>query len=325
MSVGFHEIIIDVPNIYHRAWAVKHPSVKEAISLALNMLRNVESTFSEQPCRVWLLFDNPFAKDLRRREIDPTYKIKRTKADSDYARSLDVLQMILLAYKDNWVVVNHAGYEADDIVQPLVASIPSTTKTLLVSTDMDWCRSLSGNVLIARYSEGRYNLLTDEGYEKWFGFYPSRTNVCLYKAFRGDQSDCIPPGLPGLRKETLVAFIDRYGDKTGKINPANAMYNASETEDIQMVMGGMYATFMDKLPRLILNCKLVDFLGMTKLELSESAYRSKFQPHVLHDLYQSVGIDPDSDPRVAQFYAKEGVGGKTGVFGFFRKSMLPRK
>lgn len=324
----FDNILIDVSNLFHRGYAVMSSMthvmsdgtemVTGGIYNSIRMIQKIESEYLSPGGMLYLLFDNCFASDDRRKIIDPMYKANRTKADVSFARSLDLFQLIALSYKDNWVIVNRQGYEADDLVYPIVSSIDGTS--LLISNDMDWMRALSETVSVGKYEEGGYVIYDRERFKNKMGFYPSLSGMCIYKSFRGDTSDNIPAGVSGMRSKDLSMILDKYvSDRP----PLDIMKDIIRDVDTLDLSDAWKDKIRENKSRLLLNCRLVDYLHIGKDEMADAMFSSRFQPRVLYTMYESLGFDVSKiDPRVMQFFEKREK--KISDDSFFQKSMIPR-
>ena len=159
----YSKLIIDTSNFYMRAYSVGQEMTNKmedgstlvtgGIYTFLRMVRSVESRFLDpKNGEVYFLFDNCHSGINRRKEIDPEYKSNRTKKDEGFYRSLDILQTILLNYKDNWFCVKKSGFEADDLVYPFIKEFLNE-RILLISNDLDWFRGVSDRVHVAKYEK----------------------------------------------------------------------------------------------------------------------------------------------------------------------------
>lgn len=322
----YSSILIDAYNLYYRAYSVATGSntvdgspVSRGIYTALRMVQRLESIYLKDGGRVYLLFDNCTSSDSRRVEIDPEYKASRTRADEQLYRSLDMFQMVALSYKDNWAVVYRQGYEADDLVFPLLSIVEG--RILMVSNDLDWSRAITTESDLARHESGEYVVYNRSSFRERYGYYPSLNAVCIYKSLRGDSSDNIPSGVPGIRTEDIVYLIDRYSESDG--SPERVIAHMIEDIGSTRLSDTWKKKIYEQRARIMLNCRLVNFLPLGRESVQESIFRSRYQPKVLYDLYTSLGFDIDRiDRRVAQLYQK--VETVEDSSSFFRKQQIPR-
>ena len=311
----YSKLVIDTSNFYMRAYSVGQEMTNKmddgstlvtgGIYTFLRMVRSVESRFLDpKNGEVYFLFDNCHSGINRRKEIDPEYKSNRTKKDEGFYRSLDILQTILLNYKDNWFCVKKSGFEADDLVYPFIKEFLNE-RILLISNDLDWFRGVSDRVHVAKYEKAEgmdradYVIYDSELFKKRMGFEPSSSSMIVYKSFRGDGSDNIPAGVPGIRSDTLNAIISRCSSIKEVLEKLNSIPEVSET-------------FRNKIltnkARLFLNEKLVSYQEVSFEDLQADIYKCEFHPKALHSLYKSLGFQIGRiDPRVQQFYVKETV------------------
>jgi len=321
----YDNILIDTSNFYMRAYAVNQDLTTEledgtkivtgGIYTAIKMIESVENKFLKPEGRIFFLFDNCYSGDNRRKEIDPEYKANRTKKDDVFYRSLDIFQTLLLNYKDNFYCVKREGFEADDLVDPLVKSLPEDEEVLLISNDMDWFRSITQYCHVAKYEMRDYVIYRPIDFIEKFGFEPSIKNVIMYKAFRGDSSDNIAPGVSGIREKDLNRIINDYNSITDLLSKINSNQYLTNTFKQKII---------ENSSRLLLNEKLVSFQPMSLVEIVGSIYTCKFNAKVLHAIYKSLNFQISKiDPRVACFFNKnESPVSNSNFFKFDKASRI---
>lgn len=327
----YDKILIDVSNAYFRAYSVGMGMttvvgdgttlITGGIYTFLKMIKTIESRYLDpKGGSVFFLFDNCHSGINRRKEIDPSYKANRSKRDDGFYRSIDLLHMILLAYKDNYFCIKKEGYEADDLVYPVVKEFPED-KILLISNDLDWFRAVSDNVHIAKYekaigtSKVDYVIYDKKKFKERLGFEATESSMILYKSFRGDSSDNIAPAVPGIRSQDLNKIINNYQDVRDVLDHVDKL-DVSDTwkEKIKT-----------QAPRLLINEKLVSYQKVSYAELKDSIYECKFNPKSLHTLYLSLNFQISKiDPRVQMFFIKEEQEKKSEKKGFFVKEKIKR-
>lgn len=130
-------------------------------------------------------------RNIGRKAIDSRYKENRQRDTKEFYNTFDLLKYYYLTNKPHFISVQASGYEADDLVKPILQHLlPKDSRVLMVTNDYDWTRYLSSTVewlpkllqkpaTIADYIE-------DKGYK------PSEQSVLIYKAVFGDRSDNIP-------------------------------------------------------------------------------------------------------------------------------------
>lgn len=302
----YDSILVDMSNVYHRAYHVGKDltnkmddgtvMVTGGVHLSIKMIRKIESNFLNSGGTMFFIFDNAKSGVNRRKEIDPEYKSNRDDHGTSFYRGLDFLNLILMNYKDNYRVVKRPGSEADDLITAIVSEYPQNLH-LMVSNDLDWSQVLSETVHLAKYERGDYQIYTPEYFEERFGFVPTPESVSLYKTFRGDKSDNIPIGLPGIKEKDLIRLIQEKSSLEEVVE---------DLPHIEYISNTFKSKLVERLPRLRLNYKLVALEKIPYRELKEYIFVSKFNPRTLKSLYQSLGFDLSTfDRRVQQMFPEK--------------------
>lgn len=323
MKEKYDHIFIDVMNMYWRAYSAnKHLStqlpdgtilVTGGVYTSIKMLQKVKRDLLEEDGLIYLLFEGGMlsTQDLPmekvdgarsfRKNLDPDYKSNRDNksVDPGFYRALNTLETVLLNFDDQFVCVQIPDMEADDLVQPLLTDIPKEDSVLLMSNDLDWARAIQDNVHWLRNDQ----VLTPIEFQEEYGFRPR--GVELYKTFRGDGSDNIPKGVPGIRENILVQLIEDFGSlKDVLINLGSIDYlNDTWKKKIE-----------ENKARLRLNQKLVEFYPITSSYLKKFIFPCEYSPRTLYELYILLGFNVEKlDNRVlSDIHVME-----KGVDGFF--------
>jgi 5'-3' exonuclease len=213
----YARILLDVSNLYFRAFTTSRHIVSDVdgkrmvtggLFTSIKMIQRIESVYLAENGRIYFLFDNPSSGEIRRRDIDPDYKINRKKQDPQFFKGLDYLQLVLRSYKTGYRVIQRPDAEADDLVFPVLKSFEGHDHfVLLVSTDMDWSRSIADKAHWLVHSGGKDIVYDKDLFYNKYGFYPGYNEVCLYKALKGDESDNIVPGVKGIPERVLLSII----------------------------------------------------------------------------------------------------------------------
>lgn len=186
-------IVVDVFNLYYRK---AHTSLeKDVISVAKNVISFVNNELLKnhlcEDGKLFLLYDPITKSDLgygkifkytERQNILHTYKSRRI-YDRESLTGIDLVRKYFLHRGDDIISVISNKHEADDFAETIVVEFKDK-KILIVSNDNDWCRYLSDNVEMLNDSWGR--ILTADKFNKKYGFYPSVSGVCVWKACFGD-------------------------------------------------------------------------------------------------------------------------------------------
>ena len=314
--MNYNQVLIDTPNIFNRAFHKNKALGKEVnncVPIFLSMINKIQRRFSSMghETNFYFLFDNDTSKVAVRKDIDPSYKSNRKSGDEDFYRLLDLVHLIILNYSKHLYAVQKQGAEADDLVFPLLENFEG--RTLLISNDFDWSRSISEDVDWAKYEDDELVVVTKDLFKEIYGFSPSIESICLYTSFRGDRSDNIPAGVPNIKEEVLVKLL-------------NSFSSLSDIKDALSYLDYVSVTFRDRIvenySRLLLNYKLVNHLGLHYQEIVSFIYSSDFKPKTLMTLYTSIGLDVKTlDPRLIQFFPKEE---KVTAGKFFQFEKVPR-
>lgn len=295
MDKKYSNIVFDMSNLYHRAYAVGKKRVNSlndgtklssgAVEELISIINGLLKKYGSDDTTCYFLFEGgPSSRSDRefnkRREIDPEYKSNRKHKDTVFYRGLELIELILMNYSDNFVVIHFPGYESDDLVQPLLRNIEDGY-TLLVSNDMDWCRSITDVIHILKDNQ----IIDSNDFRDSYGFSPNEHTICMYKAFRGDKSDDIPKGVPGIREKVLVHMINEY-------DSLNDLFYNMESDP---TIGDIWVErIKENKARLRLNYKLVAFLDVADNELSNHTHICEFNMKALGKLYESLGIQKHS-------------------------------
>lgn len=315
----YNRILIDISNFFHRAFhigaGIKKEGIdviSESVAIALRMLQRIEREYLGTDGRIYFLFDNCASGVRRRKEIDPEYKKDRSQKDDAFYKSMDFFQMILLNFGDSYSMVRKEGYEADDLIEALLETFPEDDSVLLISNDMDWFRSISDTIHVAKYESHDYVIYNVRQFVEKFGFEPTIERICTYKCIRGDKSDNIPIGVVGIRNTDLIKLITEY-------NSIQNIYN--NLENISFLSMKMVDQFVQRKSRIMLNYQLVSFQEVDG-DILESVFDSKYNPQSLLQLYHSLGLEIEKvDPRIVQYRIKKE---NKNPKDFFKKKKIPR-
>ena len=171
----------------------------------------------EAPEYLAVVFDAP--DDTRctfRSSLYPPYKAHRPERPRELAAQIPYLRDITRAF--GLPVLEHAGFEADDLIASIVARAEVAGLTTIVqSSDKDLMQLVSERTVMWDAMRGkRYTV--DAVIEK-FGVPPRR--IADYLALVGDATDNVP-GVPGVGPKTASALLTAWGSLDG-------IYEALET------------------------------------------------------------------------------------------------
>ena len=175
-------------------------SYKEFIASFIRSVDSLLDRFGTESSSVYCLFDNYKSRlDLQsyflnpgRKSLSENYKKSRKKQPKEWYNSLNILKYYYEVNEPKYYVAQLQGLEADDLVKPTLSLVSG--KSLLVTSDLDWCRYLSADVdWLPSLSE---EPMTIEDTTHKLGFECTENNIVLYKALFGDPSDNIPSIIP---------------------------------------------------------------------------------------------------------------------------------
>lgn len=301
--------------MYHKAFSTSgHLTNKMAdgsvlntggIYTSLKMIQNLKKNYLLTGGRIYFLCDNTHSKENVRKDIDPEYKNNREPHQNEtFYRGLDFLLLILQIYEDNNYIVKIESFEADDLVYPVLNKIPSDQTSLLVSTDMDWSRSISENVHWLKKDK----IYDKKAFEEEYKFKPTRESVTLWKTFRGDSGDNIPIGVQGIRSNLLVQLLTEYSSLQ------DIFHNLKE---IDYLNDSWKEKIKEAKPRLRLNYSLVDFVEIPKSDFENGLTKTTFRPNQLRKYYTMLGFNISKiDDRLMNSFPESN--------SFFTKQLMDR-
>ena len=312
----FDHVLIDTNNLFHRSYAVVSHNqdieakevYKATVALSLKSIRKIEreKTFNDGKSTIWCLFDNPTSKINRRSEMSSEYKAHRKRYEPAFYKAIDLLQNILLSYKDNYRISYIDYLEADDIVKLIIDKvIPEAETILVVSADLDWSRCLSQTRPISWFN---FNEVVNSTIFQLTKGYPANENsITLYKSLTGDKSDGISPGVLGIQKKDVIRICNDFQD----VN--DLLFNNHKADYLTEHMQKKILSCTTKLKQ---NWQLIKFMeiDLTKKGTLEYIYTCKYKPNSLRILLKSIGFE-GFDHRVKK--KREG--------SLFKQQKLPRK
>lgn len=301
MDQKYSKILIDGHNLYHRAYHAnknlvhrveKREIVTGGVWGFLRSLNALIRKYLSDSGEVYVLFDNHTSRIEQRRLMDPEYKSQRESMPDSFYRGVDFLQLILLRYRERMSIVYRHRYEADDLVEPLLGSFSKYDRTLLVSQDLDWARSLRENV---HWLSSGF-VYTPNDFWAEFGFYPSFSSLSLYKTFKGDASDNVKNPIPRFPFDSLQTILERYED-------IYDVLGAVDNGEIDFLDEHWIEKLKVRVIRdhLITNWELVSYVGPSYDEIENNVYECHFNDSTkrpLKQMYSILGFTPSViDPR----------------------------
>lgn len=286
-------ILFDCHNIYHRAYRgdekvmTNYNNTKiqiQGISGSLTRIIQYQKSFLKEGGTCYYLFDNPTTGVKRAQAILPTdYKGNRKKESKAFYVGLNYLETILLSFRDGDKVLRESNTEADDWVKYILETLEGK-RVLLISTDLDWCRSLSEDIhWLSWYNKKIY---TPKEFKEHYGFEATESSVCFYKCFYGDSSDNIVGRYIQMSPKKFQYVIDNFKDMKEFLNGCrrkkiplfnDAIYGRMERERANLNNNWDLVTY-----RIIPNSDLEKYMITTKLNLLK-----------LNQIYKGLCINVD--------------------------------
>jgi len=161
----------------------------------------------EKPDHIAVVFDTK--EPTFRHEMFKEYKATREKMPEEMASQLDRLKDIVRAF--NVPVIEHPGYEADDIIGTLAKRAEQEgVLTYMVTGDKDFMQLITPSVKMLKPGKAGEDpeVIDERGVLEKFGVPPEQVIDVL--ALIGDASDNIP-GVPGVGEKTAIPLIQKYG------------------------------------------------------------------------------------------------------------------
>ena len=200
-------LIVDGANAIYRAF-FGIPALRSASGVPtnaalgfVNMLLKVLR--EESPDGAVVVFDPP-GKTFRH-EMYSEYKAGRDAMPEDLRAQIPLVRALVEAHRIP--IVEVAGFEADDVIATLVASMPAAGEVVIVSTDKDLMQLVDERVtLLDGIRDRRYD---SAAVTERFGVPPEK--ILDVRALIGDASDNIP-GVKGIGAKGAAKLIAEWGD-----------------------------------------------------------------------------------------------------------------
>lgn len=288
-------LIIDTNNLYARAYYVAKKDliksqevINATVLLTLKMILNLKKEYLSDSGIVYVLADNPTSKLSLRKKLDDQYKANRIKEDDGYYRGIDYVLLLCSYYSEQFITSRIKRMEADDLVPAIIKTLPSFSKILLVSADMDWSAHMTPEIDWL----DRNTLYTQESFKKRYKFTPNINTVTLFKSLMGCTSDNIP-AIKDVTEQMALNIITHFKDVFDLLD--NIQKN---TEDSYKLSDFTKKVILSNKTRLITNHNLVFFNEICDSEIKQSMTKSAFNPKALQILYKALNFPVNFDNRI---------------------------
>lgn len=289
----YKNLIIDVNNLWARAFHIckketqRFPDlINKTIHFSMKMIFTLQKKYCDEGI-VWFLADNPTSKLTMRKELsDGKYKSNRLKETDGYYRGIDYLIIVLNNYSEKFKSVRLKHLEADDLVPTILES--TIGNSLLVSTDMDWARSIDRNTDWFNTKQ-IFNL---ENFESHWKFKPTVDSITLWKSLIGDTADNID-GIKGITETIALNIINNFSNVYDLLDCVK-----KKTEKSKLLSEFTKTTILKNERLLLVNHNCIYFCDVDKKEIESCIMHGSFNEKALSILYKSLDFPKGFDVRI---------------------------
>lgn len=179
-------------------------------------------------------FDGAFVFDKgkieKRLAIAPDYKANRPPMPEELKMQIPYIRDLIVSF--GWNIIEHEGYEADDLMGGMAKTF-TDRKVLILSSDKDISQVIDKedrvNMLVPSHDGKGLNIRSWEETIRKFGVAPDR--IVDYLSLIGDSSDNIS-GVPGIGPKTAAALINESGSIYEMLNDPQRIKKESLREKI---------------------------------------------------------------------------------------------
>ena len=193
--------------IYRGFHAVRYLSTPDGVptNAVFAMTKFLLKLHKEHPSRNGaFVFDK--GKPAFRMELAPGYKANRPPMPDELKVQIPVIRELVRAF--GWSLIEHEGYEADDLIASLAKAFPQN-QVFIFSGDKDISQIIDSRVsMLVPNPAGDVARRGIEEVKKKFGIAPGQ--IADYLALVGDTADNIP-GVPGVGPKTAAALLNQFG------------------------------------------------------------------------------------------------------------------
>ncbi|MBI2096832.1 MAG: DNA polymerase I [Candidatus Sungbacteria bacterium] len=206
-------VLLDAHAIIHRAFhalpALTNPAgepMGAVYGFATILLRILQEL---KPDYIAAAFD--MAGPTFRHVAYERYKAQRPKAPDELVGQFKNVRRLCQAF--DIPVLEHAGYEADDVIGTIAKSVAKKEKgvrVIIVTGDLDTLQLVDKNISVYTMRKGVTDTVTydEKAVRERYGLAPHQ--LADFKGLRGDPSDNIP-GVKGIGEKTASELLEKYG------------------------------------------------------------------------------------------------------------------
>ncbi len=287
-------LIIDGNSIINRAfYGIKLLNAKDghftnALYGFMNILIGLDEKYS--PDAVITAFD--VHQPTFRHKMYSEYKAGRKSAPPELLEQFEPLKVLLKAY--GCTVVECPGFEADDILGTLSASVNSEDHCYIVTGDRDSLQLISDNVtvLLTTTKMGKTQTVEYDKNKLFEEFGVSPAGMIELKALQGDNSDNIP-GVAGIGPKTAGDLIKKYGNIDNIYEDINAL-DASTGVKTKLEAGKDSAFFSRELGTIAKNAPVItDMKVYTESVRDAKTLLKELARHEMFKLISRLQLDEE--------------------------------
>ncbi|MFY9493004.1 MAG: DNA polymerase [Minisyncoccia bacterium] len=309
-------VIIDSHALIHRAYhalpvltAPDGQAVQAVYGFASVLMRVIKEL---KPEYIVAAFDMA-GPTFRHKEFGD-YKAQRPVTDDALINQFPLVRELVTAF--NIPVLEHQGYEADDIIGTVVEKLKSRKdlEKIIVTGDLDSLQLIDDdNVKVYTLKKGVSDtVIYDQAAvrERFEGLGPKQ--MADFKGLKGDPSDNIP-GVPGVGEKTAIILLKEYGSLENLYENLSRL-KAKSSKLFEKISANKDQAFLSKKLAIIKRDVPVDFditeasfdLGNDE-EIKKLFFRFGFRSLVsrLNDLKNQGGTMSNAAPEQAQLIGDE--------------------
>ena len=193
--------------IYRGFHAVRYLSTPDGVptNAVFAMTKFLLKLHKEHPSQNGaFVFDK--GKPAFRMELAPDYKANRPPMPDELKVQIPVIRDLVQAF--GWSLIEHEGYEADDLIASLAKAFPEND-VCIFSGDKDISQIIDSRVtMLVPNPAGDVAKRGVEEVREKFGIEPAQ--IADYLALVGDSADNIP-GVEGVGPKTAASLLEQFG------------------------------------------------------------------------------------------------------------------
>lgn len=260
-------LVVDGNSIINRAFYGVRPlttSDGTPTNAVFGMINILEKQLSEHtPDYCAMAFD--LKHPTFRHEMYPEYKAGRHAMPEELSAQFPIAREVAEAM--GFVLLEKAGYEADDILGTLSALANEELRVLVLTGDRDSLQLITDHTSVLLATNNDTVTFNVDAFVEKYGVHPSQ--FVDVKALMGDSSDNIP-GIKGVGEKTAIRLIQQFSSLDGIYEMYNSVKLAPALK--QKIETGRDSAYLSKaLARICLNVPL-------DISLEDLSYKGMDRP-----------------------------------------------